>query len=202
MDKTESPKFLVKADVFRLLSRGFSYPSPDNLEEIRSIAEELCEITGKDDPIHDLLECLIPHIEEQPILEEFSRLFLKGTVPVTESHCCGRIQAVPDVSAFYNAFGMKSRPGDTPDSIMYELEFISLLLVKMVIAETDEQYEISQSAYKKFINEHFGDFMNKFGEKLSEKLPTPYYATLLELMYEITMEDYSINEQLQENGNA
>lgn len=174
--------YLVKADIFRILSRGFSYPSKENMEEIKSIIPELLKSNEADVKFEMLLKSIYQTIDGKKNLQDYSRLFMKGTVSTTESFCCSKLNSNTDVSAFYNAFGMKAKSGESPDTINYQLEFMSLLLVKMNISEKKEQFEVTEDAYKKFLNEHLLEFSEKFYKKLNEAKPIRFYQLLLKLL--------------------
>ncbi|MFN8237288.1 MAG: molecular chaperone TorD family protein [Chitinophagales bacterium] len=61
-----------------------------------------------------------------------------------------KYNCVSDASAFYKAFGFTPKTGENPDSIMYQLEFLALLLVKIAIAPNNENRNVTEDAYRKF----------------------------------------------------
>lgn len=182
IQKTDKNKYLVNADVYRLLSLGFSYPDAKTIEKVSDIASGLIEQNKIDSGLVEILKKLIPEIDEDIIRREYSRVFIKGGVPITESNTTAILNSVSDVSAFYAAFGFNAKSGETPDSIMYELEFMALLAVKIAIAPTDEAMEITEDAFNKFLSEHLHDFAERFGEKINNGDASAYYKLLTELL--------------------
>lgn len=172
---------LVKADLLRIISRGFSYPSEENLNEIRGISSEITAVEIQT-PWTNLLSEMKKNLDASAIKSEYSRLFLMKQVPLNESNCCARLNAVTDVAGFYKAFGMNPKSGDAPDALPYELEFLALLLVKYCLAQSAEQMEITLNAYDKFMNEHLKDFSKKFSEKMHAAQCSGFYIKLLELL--------------------
>lgn len=193
--ETNTKNTLIHSDIFRLLSKGFSYPNKESLDVFKDIAETL-SVSNKIKPKHQqLISQLLSELDEAILLNEYSRLFLKGTVPITESFCCSKLDSGPDVAAFYNAFGMKAKQGEAPDAMTYQLEFAAILLVKEFLAETDEQYEVTRDAFKKFINDHLYEFSGKFKEKVLNAAPYNFYITLSDLLVDFIEDVHkNINE--------
>ncbi|MBI4930764.1 MAG: molecular chaperone TorD family protein [Bacteroidetes bacterium] len=189
MYTTETDIKLVKADLFRVISKGFSYPEENNIAEIREIVFELSKRTELNIEYKKLLLEILKNANYKTLLSEYSRLFLKGTVPVSESTCLSKLNSVTDVAAFYKAFGMTAKSGESPDAITYQLEFLSLLLVKMSIAKNKEQLEITKDAYVKFINDHLLEFSGKFSENLSQTNPNDFYSELSSLLVKLIHEE-------------
>lgn len=184
--KTAIDKNLVKADLFRILSMGFSYPDQDKCDDIDAIIHNLLTDHDLDLEIQESLKSIQKNIDYKEILTEYSRVFLRGTIPTTETAVCAKMNCVTDVAGFYKAFGMNAKCGDSPDSIIYQLEFASLLLVKMALAKDEEQSFIVQDAYQKFMNDHLIELAEKFQEKLETVAPINFYTELSKLLVAIT----------------
>lgn len=184
--KTVIDNNLVKADLFRILSMGFSYPDQEKCDDIESIIFDLLKDADLDLEIQEQLKSIQKSIDYKEILREYSRIFLKGTIPTTETAVCAKMNCVTDVAGFYKAFGMNAKSGDSPDSIIYQLEFASLLLVKMALAKDEEQSFIVHDAYQKFMNDHLKEFAEKFQEKLQSSGPIEFYNELSNLLISIT----------------
>ena len=179
---------LIKADLFRILSMGFSYPDQNKCNNIHSIIDDLLKCDDLDLPIKELLKSIQKNMDYKEMLKEYSRLFLKGTIPTTETSVCAKMNCIPDVAAFYKAFGMNPKSGDSPDSIIYELEFASLLLLKIALANNDEQSFIAQDAYQKFMKDHLTEFAEKFQERLQPAGPIEFYEELSNLLVVVSSE--------------
>jgi TorA maturation chaperone TorD len=189
MEKLVSHDYLLKADLFRMVSKGFSYPEEGNLQELKEITAELIDDSQVPNQIKEILLRLNCHNNEEKLKSEYSRLFLKGSIPITESTLCSKLNAATDVSAFYRAFGMTAKTGEAPDALNYQLEFLSILLLKLILAENSEQEEITLSAYEKFMQEHILDTEPKFREKLLAANPSQFYLSLSDLLRWLVTKD-------------
>lgn len=184
--KTAIDKNLIKADLFRILSMGFSYPDQEKCDNIDSIIHDLLKEGDLDFEIQGYLRSIQKNMDYKEILREYSRVFLKGTIPTTETAVCEKMNCVADAAAFYKAFGMNAKSGDSPDSIIYQLEFASLLLVKMALAKDEEQSFIVEDAFQKFMNSHLTELGEKFQAKLQTAEPIEFYNELSNLLVTIT----------------
>lgn len=184
--KTAIDKNLVKADLFRILSMGFSYPEQDKFDYIDSIIHDLLKEADLNNEIQESLKSIQKNMDYKQVLTEYSRVFLRGTIPTTETAVCEKMNCVADVAAFYKAFGMTAKSGDSPDTIIYQLEFASLLLVKIALAKEEEQSFIVKDAYQKFMDDHLILLAEKFQEKLEAIAPIKFYTVLANLLVTIT----------------
>jgi TorA maturation chaperone TorD len=169
---------LLKADLFRLLANCFDFPTKERLFAIKELATCLSRIGYPDKEIINILVTLNDSIVESEIVNDYSVIFIKGGVPLNESHTCQKFSSVSDVSAFYKAFGFSPKTGENPDAIMYELEFLALLLVKITIAPNEEAKEITEKAYRDFLEEHAGEFALALAKRIREGSAGSYYFTV------------------------
>ena len=180
---------LLNADMYRLLANCFDFPNKEKLFIIKEISEGLYQTGYLDTDINTMLLTLNESIDENEILNDFSLIFIKGGVPLNESHTLQKFNSVADVNAFYNAFGFSPKTGENPDSIMYELEFLALLLLKSAIAPSDEAKEVTEKAYIDFLDEHAGEFALALAKRIREGNAGTYYFTVSYLLeYFITKE--------------
>ena len=173
---------LVKADTYRVLSKGFSYPDEKNISEMKSIVEELASSPHLDKSTYYYLEKILSTIEIGELQKEYSRLFLKGTIPIYESSYNLSFDVIPNVSAFYMAFGLSPKSGESPDSLSYELEFASILSLKMALAQSQVNEDITKDAYKKFLREHLVEFVKRFSDRVEKAEPHLFYKTIMEFL--------------------
>ena len=183
---------LIKADLFRALSRGFAYPDEDNCREVKEILTNCLEKKVLDKRSQELIMRLLRELDNTDVLKAYSDFFMKGHIPLTEGYCCSRMHSVTDVSAFYKAFGLNPKKGENPDALTYELEFAAMLLVKESMAENEEEKEITKDAYQKFMDDHLVDFSKQFIEKLRSFKPDPYYRTLATLLRLWVVDKHSV----------
>jgi TorA maturation chaperone TorD len=175
-------KLLVKADIYRGLSLGLAYPDEKNQTGAGNIFRSLIDHDEVDGETVKILKKLLQYQNDPLLLKEYSRLFMKGNVPMSEAGCCARMHSTTDVSAFYKAFGVTPKSGESPDSIIYQLEFAALMIVKTLVAGNEDDRFVTTDAYKKFMDDHLVEFAEKFTEKLLETKPIPYYVAITELM--------------------
>ena len=186
-------EFILKADIYRILSRIFSYPG--EIEALRKIAEEISdEVKRKYPSIYSNVEELvkIEANKKEKLIEEYSRTFMKGIIPISEGSYT--LDHAGDVTGFYLAFGVKPKKGEAPDSLPYELEFLSYLCLKIAVAPDKEKKSISISAYRKFIDDHLSRWVGKFCRKVKESDIDSFYkngADMLEKWLKIEMNGIS-----------
>ncbi len=182
IQKDRTNKYLLTADIYRLLSLGLSYPDSKTVEKVKRISAELLNQPGIHSDLLDGIKKLIPEIDEDIMRSEYSRVFISGGVPITESNLTLSFSSVSDVSAFYAAFGFSPKSGETPDSIMYELEFLALLALKIAIAPNKEAMEVTEDAYNKFLEDHVTKLAERFAEKINHGDANAYYKILTGLL--------------------
>jgi TorA maturation chaperone TorD len=173
---------LVIADIFRLLANCFDFPTAERLQAIREISDGLCSVVLNDDEIQSMIATLHEAIDEQELLNAYSAIFIKGGLSLSESHTLRRFDSVSNVSAYYRAFGFSPKSGENPDSIMYELEYLALLLVKTAIAPNAEAKKVSAKAYKDFLTNHVGEFGIALAQRIREGNPGTFFLTVSYLL--------------------
>jgi TorA maturation chaperone TorD len=181
---------LVNADLYRLLANCFDFPTKERLYAIREISVALSQAGYPDKEIQKLLTSLSESIDESEILNSYSTIFIKGGVPLNESHVMQKYDSVSDVSAFYNAFGFSPKSGENPDSIMYEMEFLALLSLKMTIAPNEEAAMVTKQAYIVFLKEHIAEFAVALAKRIREGNAGNYFIIVTHLV------DAFINKEL------
>lgn len=81
-----------------------------------------------------------------------------------------RTQALADIAGFYRAFALESLPGERPDHLAVEAEFLRYLLERAVAARRlghgAEKEGILDDAYRAFFRDHAGAWMGAFAAHL------------------------------------
>lgn len=172
---------LLAADLYRLLSGCLSYPDEANIRLLRETIEEL-RSARVPAPFGELLGRLRDSMDEEQVRADYARLFIKAVVPMTETASHPKYDVMSHLAAFYEAFGLTPRTGDSPDSMPYELEFMSILCLKIALASTSEEREVAVGARARFVSEHLRDFAAFFGAKLLAADPCDFYRVLAELL--------------------
>lgn len=194
MKTTKENTTLLDADLYRLLANCFDFPNETRLFIIREISEGIANTGFPDVDIQNMLLTLRASMNEEEILRDYSTIFIKGGVPLNEGNTLKKYNSVGDVNAFYNAFGFSPKSGDNPDSIMYELEFLALLLLKFNIAPTDEAAEVTEKAYSDFLKDHTSEFAISLSKRIREGNAGPYFVTVAFLL------ETFINKELKKIG--
>ena len=175
---------LMNADLYRLIANCFNYPDKESLLNIREMANGLYNAGYPDESINNMLQSLAESAIEEDVLYAFTDIFVKGGVALSETHLLQKYNCVSDASAFYKAFGFRPKTGENPDSIMYQLEFLALLLVKIAIAPNNENRNVTEDAYRKFLEDHTGEFALALAKRLREGEAGPFFLTVSYLLEE------------------
>jgi len=118
-----------------------------------------------------------------------------------------RTQKLADLNGFYKAFGMEVESIERADHISTQTEFISLLLLKEIIAKQNnlfEEKEICEKALIDFQNEHFLDWVEIFSENMINYVDEEFYMLAGKFLHDFIKKEKSISKstkQLTENVN-
>ncbi len=81
-----------------------------------------------------------------------------------------RTQQLADVAGFYRAFTLDAMPGERPDHIAVEAEFLQYLLERKIAARRlnhgPEKEAILDAAFESFFRDHFGRWAPSFARRL------------------------------------
>jgi TorA maturation chaperone TorD len=135
---------------------------------------------------------------------EYSRLFLgAGMAPLREGgfgdglRFAGQPVDIADISGFYLAFGFRlpDAAANPPDHLGAELEFMSLLHLKMGLALQRgwrDQSRITRSAMGSFLKDHLGRWAGSFASILAANGAAPAYRTMGRLLARTVEADCAI----------
>ena len=191
---------LASAALYRLLSLAFSNPEPQLVcLVIRGCGELKAALSRGALPVRTARalravdeEWRTAKIEQ--LADEYSRLFLgAGLVPLREGGFGGgsKFAAQPagmaDVSGFYLAFGfvLPDLGASPPNSLGAELEFMSLLNLKLALAlqrRRTEHARITRTAMAHFLEDHLGSWAEAFEAALVHAQAAPAYQTMGRLL--------------------
>jgi TorA maturation chaperone TorD len=134
---------------------------------------------------------------------EYSRLFLgAGLVPLREGgfgdgmRFAGQPVDIADVSGFYLAFGfvLPDSAANPPDHLGAELEFMSLLHLKLALAlqrGRPEHARVTRSAMAAFLQDHLGRWAEPFAAALAEGGAASAYRATGRLLAFAVAADYT-----------
>ncbi len=124
----------------------------------------------------------------------YARVFLgSGPCPLRESaygdgrRIAGRPAELADINGFYSAFGLapSSAEPDLPDHLCSELEFYSLLLMKLAYASERgwrQRRRVAARAAKKFLEDHLGRWIGALAAQLRSCGAASPYRELAECL--------------------
>ncbi len=187
---------LAQADLLFLIAQMFAPPSAQIRQmleiEIPDI-EKLLQSSNLPEP--DNLAETYQQIREQAQnlnldtwIAEYNRLF-EGNVacPINESGFIRRDKGaiLADIAGFYNAFGFKlsEDASEKVDHLTAELEFMAMLLVKLVQAPDQEDApRTTHDALGSFSFDHLGEWLPTFCERLTETSTLILYQEMAKLL--------------------
>jgi len=188
---------LARSVVYRVLSHGLAYPTPDGVAELR---EEDMPLTAAvaallPDEVRTALSAVGEELErsDAPALEEAYRGIFShvhsADCPSYETDYTARdvwrqTRELSDIAGFYRAFGMDPR-AERPDHVAVELEFLHLVSYKAAWAAAgsgeQEHVEVCAQAEQRFMADHASRWMPGFAARVSALARGGFYGRLAEL---------------------
>ena len=180
---------LARADAYRVLAAIFRDPddrvAEDRLElrTLRSAARRLgSAVTSAEWAGIRPIERRAGRAAEHRAI--FGHVVAHGCPPYETEfgrrHVFGQSQELGDIRGFYEAFGVRPRPGgERPDHIACELEFLALLALKEAVAVAagdDQRVELCHTATRSFLQDHPGRWARAFAARIAQRAPASGYA--------------------------
>jgi TorA maturation chaperone TorD len=191
----ENPDTVIaRSACYKLLSLAFLPPRTVDGEELFAGFEKIIrELPSEHQAILRPIieEALIPR--DAPSEQEHTRLFGVGLAATPyeseydplasarKGHC------LADLLGFYEAFGFRlaDHQGDFPDHIAIELEFMSLLLLKVAHARAEsleEEWAIAEDASLKFLSDHLAAWSPLFADRVETATEEEFYRFAARLL--------------------
>ena len=172
-----------RSSLYRRLGEAFAFPSDAFVEAVaagRFVQDLLSEATA--------LPFELP-IEGElrgggALEQEYIRLFEVGPgrppCPLYEgSHRGGRMKIMEELVRFYEHFGLQPDPGDQPDHLCAELEFMHYLAFKEAAAlSKGGPAQAFVLAQRDFLDRHLCRWLPRLRQRLETLEPPPFYAAL------------------------
>jgi DMSO reductase family type II enzyme chaperone len=175
----------ARSSVYRLLATAFSYPADGFCESLR---------TGEWSRQLDALAQHLPFDLSLPagpapaegapedLQQSYVSTFEVGTgrpyCPLYEgSHRSGRMKLMEDLVRFYEHFGLMTQPGDHPDHLAAELEFMHYMAFKEAAAQAHaDPVPDVRRAQRDFLDRHLCEWLPRVRRRLetAHDLP-PFY---------------------------
>lgn len=185
----------ARASVSKYLSLGFSPPGPISYPELFTHLREAWEVLGHPLPPLPLQGGGKGWESEEG---EYWRLFGPGgIVSPYETEYDPLVNArkgheLADLLGFYTAFGFKLREGELPDHLAVELEFLSLLFLKLLYARRagmHEAEEVTSTAIASFLRDHLGRWVAAFAERVEREADSETFRAVARLLLAFIQEE-------------
>lgn len=160
----DAEKLLNEAAEWRLISLLFDCPAGDWFEQVSLLGEQV-----KDKRLSQAAAAAMSEADEGLFHSIFGP---GGPAPGREVSYRSWVepgQLLSELSAYYDAFGFKTRTNEVPDHVAVEAGFVGYLRLKELYAREsadDENAEITAEAAAAFIKDH----LSKYSEKLNSLL--------------------------------
>ncbi len=185
---------LARADAYRILA-GALRDADDPAGEPTVDVETLEAVAGdlRVDPPPGAWEAMRRVADREPRAAEhraiFGHVVAHGCPPYeTEfgrQHVFAQSQQLGDIRGFYEAFGVRPRPGgERPDHVACELEFLGLLALKeasAIAAGAADHRDVTRAAAASFITDHAGRWIVALAGRIGDRAPDSGLAALTHL---------------------
>ncbi len=196
----------IRSNVYKLLSRGFRYPTPEVFETFRNgkflaeLQDNIIALPYKKNPVEyapqiEIVQDDLAGVTFNDFEIGFIQTFDTGAPlppsPPYEGFYRGepRTAVLLAVSEFYRHFGLTMSRGEGkreyPDHLCAELEFLHFLTFKEAQAIKDENPELLKGyrlAQKYFLERHLIQWVPKFHDRLESSARFPFYTGLARLI--------------------
>ena len=192
----------ARSSLYRRLAEAFAFPTPGLVEAVASrrfLVELLSE--GSNLPFDLVLDAgaqaalADTSVSHEELQQEYIRLFEVGPgrppCPLYEgSHRSGRFKLMEELVRFYEHFGLQPQPGDQPDHLCAELEFMHYLAFKEAAAlSTGGPSAAFVLAQRDFLQRHLCRWLPRLHRRLEGLQPPPFYRVLAWLTDEFSARD-------------
>jgi len=195
---------MALSHLFRMLALAFSYPDTSMIDKVRQdIRASLLALTEGQLPrrlrtsLQNAAQCW-RRCDVEELRDAYSRLFLGAAlVPLREGgygdgmRFAGQPVDLADLNGFYLAFGFgpPTTAANPPDHLGVELEFVSLLYLKIAYALQQQQVQqarITRAALARFLEDHLGRWVKAFASSLSDASGHPAYESMAQILARAT----------------
>jgi putative dimethyl sulfoxide reductase chaperone len=209
IEETQETATLTRADVFRLLAACFYQPEKEIFAEdlvCENLLSAVQHIFPDAVPLAEQLAAALHATRQEELLLDYSRLFLGPFEPLAypygSIYLDGQKAVMGDstlvAKAYYAKHGMEIDEDSLalPDHIAVELEFIYLLTFREEQArQADDPAAIANAvdARRNFVDEHLGQWISPFADKVIKYAETDFYRLLAELTAHCVTTQASMN---------
>lgn len=189
----------ARSYVYRMLATAFSYPTDGFCESLVS-GEWPRRLSALTQHLPFALslptEAAAAREAREALQQGYVSTFEVGTgrpfCPLYEgSHRSGRMKLMEDLVRFYEHFGLITQPGDHPDHLSAELEFMHYMAFKEAAAHAhSDPVPDVQRAQRDFLDRHLCKWLPRVRERLLSAGEIPaFYVAAAELAEEFCRRD-------------
>ena len=177
----------ARSSFYRRLGEGFAFPSRPLLDAVASgrfLQDLLSEAAALPFELPTGEETRAALAGGDELEQEYIRLFEVGPgqppCPLYEgSHRGGRMKIMEELVRFYEHFGLQPDPGDQPDHLCAELEFMHYLTFKEAAALSRRgPAEAFRLAQRDFLERRLCRWLPRLRLRLETLEPPPFYHAL------------------------
>lgn len=189
LDAAALDRALARADAYRVLAAVFRDPDDPGVEAELDLGTLRSAATSLGSPLAPgTLRALRRIARREARASEhraiFGHVVAHGCPPYETEygrrHVFGQSQELGDIRGFYEAFGVRPRPGgERPDHVACELEFLGLLCLKEAIAiaaDNADHRAICRAAAARFLADHAGRWLPALAGRVARRAPGTGYA--------------------------
>jgi DMSO reductase family type II enzyme chaperone len=194
LQSAEALAAAARSLVYQRLAEGFSFPTPSLAEAVTSrkllddllaaashLPFELSLDAETDGALSD------PSLNLEDVRQEYLRLFEVGPgkppCPLYEgSHRSGRMRIMEEVVRFFEHFGLRPQPGDQPDHLCAELEFMHYMAFKEAAALSARgETQGLALAQRDFLARHLCRWLPRLRARIEDCGAAPLYRAFARL---------------------
>jgi len=177
----------ARSAFYRRLGEAFGFPADELLEAVASgrfLSELLAEAAALPFELPVEGEARAALASGGELEQEYIRLFEVGPgrppCPLYEgSHRDGRMKIMEELVRFFEHFGLQPDPGDQPDHLCAELEFMHYLAFKEAAALSRRgPAGAFRLAQRDFLSRHLCRWLPRLRLRLETLEPPPFYRAL------------------------
>ncbi len=176
----------ARSQVYALLAEAFAFPEAPvaarfaSGEWLDDLTDVLTFVPFTFDLSDASRETLATAPARQALEHDYIRLFEVGAgrpyCPLYEgAHRGGRMKIMEELVRFYEHFGLKPAPGDQPDHVCAEFQFMHYLAFKQAASPSEDLC----AAQRDFLYRHLCKWLPRLVDRLGDALePSSFYSAL------------------------
>lgn len=196
----------ARSRAYTLLAEAFAFPDPPLARQFASggwldeFTDVLTFLPFTQELPHESRETLARGPGRDSLEHDYIRLFEVGAsrpyCPLYEgAHRGGRMKIMEELVRFFEHFGLKPEPGDQPDHLCAEFQFMHYLAFKQAASASEDL----NAAQRDFLYRHLCKWMPRLVSRLEDaREPSPFYSALTSVATDFCRSDLAWLRQCRE----